>query len=301
MRTADNAPGGHEDRSNAVTRAGDLGDKTFAELFCARFGVKPENFSKAVLRRTLYPRARLVAPLLRLFFRDYFEADHDFIAGTGRLRDLGQMAAEIRHYQRHMLNHGYLRQGLRLRVSAFRMTRLVNEIMEEGSGSDQEYISGKAAGTAPSARSKLSPAAGEPGRGPANDVADATGAPIRILCVEDHAPSRKLYQTIFERAGYACECVNDGREAYELLASNPRRYDVVITDHEMPRIDGLELVRLLREAAIPVEIIVVSGSLQFGECQAYEPLRVGKIICKPLTPGILIDAVAKLTRKAAFD
>jgi hypothetical protein len=103
---------------------------TFCERFCARFGVRPERYEKAVLRRCLYPLARVLRPLLALN-RRYFEADRDFIRGVGRITRLGQFNYEAGEYMHNPANRGFLRQRLKLRTSVSRLHRLVQAIFEE--------------------------------------------------------------------------------------------------------------------------------------------------------------------------
>jgi len=65
-----------------------------------------------------------------------------------------------------------------------------------------------------------------------------------ILVVDDTRSMRKMVATVLENAGYAVEEAADGAEALD-KAKN-RVFDLVVTDHNMPRMDGVTLVRSLR-------------------------------------------------------
>jgi two-component system chemotaxis sensor kinase CheA len=70
-----------------------------------------------------------------------------------------------------------------------------------------------------------------------------------ILVVDDSITTRELEKSILENAGYEVEIAMDGREALGLLERNPERFDMMIADIEMPRMDGLELTQRVKEHA----------------------------------------------------
>lgn len=84
----------------------------------------------------------------------------------------------------------------------------------------------------------------------------------RILLVEDHAPLRTLLDLYLTRRGYRVETAGDGLEALEALGRELP--DVVITDLNMPRVDGIELARRMRAdpATRSIPIIMVSAALR---------------------------------------
>ena len=63
----------------------------------------------------------------------------------------------------------------------------------------------------------------------------------RILLVEDHTASRTTLAILLETSGYDVDTAANGREAVELLAKHG--YDVVVSDIQMPTMDGVELYR----------------------------------------------------------
>ena len=105
----------------------------FAQLYCEHFRSEPAAFRQAVLRRTLYPQARLLRPLLRVFKPDFFAADFDFIDSVGRITRRRDFSSEADEFVHHPENRGFWRRTLRLRVSVGRMHRLVGEVFGETS------------------------------------------------------------------------------------------------------------------------------------------------------------------------
>jgi two-component system chemotaxis sensor kinase CheA len=93
----------------------------------------------------------------------------------------------------------------------------------------------------------------------------ATGpaSPPKILVVEDSFTIRELQRSILEAAGYPVVTARDGRDALQALGRD-REIALVVTDYEMPELDGLELIRAIRAdavlTALPVVIVTSRGS-----------------------------------------
>lgn len=71
------------------------------------------------------------------------------------------------------------------------------------------------------------------------------GSP-QVLVVDDHALDRKLLRHYLEPEGYVVDTAEDGVEAWEKLSANPGRYDVVLLDRSMPRMNGMELLARIK-------------------------------------------------------
>src|ERR1044071_6178413 len=84
----------------------------------------------------------------------------------------------------------------------------------------------------------------------------------RVLVVDDTAAIRELERAILERAGYDVVTAADGKEALVRIAQRPP--DIVLTDVEMPDLDGLQLVQAIRAtpriAGIPVVLVTTLAS-----------------------------------------
>jgi two-component system, OmpR family, KDP operon response regulator KdpE len=83
-----------------------------------------------------------------------------------------------------------------------------------------------------------------------------TGAPIRILVVDDEPPIRKLLRMGLAAQGYEVIDAPNGKTALELLARKPH---LVILDLGLPDVDGLDLLRQLRQREDALPIVVLSS------------------------------------------
>ncbi len=99
----------------------------------------------------------------------------------------------------------------------------------------------------------------------------------KILIVEDSPVDQLLIQRLLVRPGWVSQIASDGKEALELV--NKLRPDIVITDLQMPVMDGLELVKSIRanDASLPIVLVTGKGSEQ----TAIDALRCGATTYSP--------------------
>lgn len=98
-----------------------------------------------------------------------------------------------------------------------------------------------------------------------------------VLVVDDDANMRKLIKDFLEYLGYDVICVGNARDALSLL--DEEGIDIVITDYEMPDMNGLELTRLIKRTKPALPVIGISAS-----CHEKRFIDAGAIqfIAKPL-------------------
>ena len=117
---------------------------------------------------------------------------------------------------------------------------------------------------------------------------------LRVLYADDMKELRQLLEVVLGRDGHKVESVQDGNLALELLRDNPTAYDVVITDHHMPTVSGLELVAKLRAMNYKGRIIVFSSELSEEVDATYRHHLVDFILPKPVFPSELRALFATL-------
>lgn len=113
---------------------------------------------------------------------------------------------------------------------------------------------------------------------------------MRVLLVDDEAMILRLETTILERAGYEVETAHDGREGLGLAARRP--FDVAIVDYDMPSVDGLDVLRELRDLQPNCQRILCSGNLNLPVVmEAVNRGEISRVIQKPVTPHELLETV----------
>jgi CheY-like chemotaxis protein len=117
---------------------------------------------------------------------------------------------------------------------------------------------------------------------------------FRILYADDMRELRDLAIITLGRDGHTVECVNDGQAALGRLTAAPDSYDLLITDHHMPNMNGLELIQQVRTLPYKGKIIIFCSELSQDVNQAYCALKVDEILYKPILPSELRSVLARL-------
>lgn len=108
--------------------------------------------------------------------------------------------------------------------------------------------------------------------------------PLHILYAEDLKQLRDFMGIMLGREGHLVETADDGASALERLGPGGSEFDLLITDHHMPRLNGLELVRAVRNLPFSGKIIVFSSELNDSVHEEYRQLGVDLILPKPIFP-----------------
>lgn len=132
---------------------------------------------------------------------------------------------------------------------------------------------------------------GTPDRVQAARSPAGTWKPLRILYAEDHEQMAEMLTCALQRAGHQVEWAEDGQKAFDRIAVDLKGFDVLITDHRMPRLSGLELVEKIRGTAFPGKIIVHSSNLLAADACANRAWEVDHILDKPATLAALLAAL----------
>ncbi len=103
----------------------------------------------------------------------------------------------------------------------------------------------------------------------------------RLLIVDDEQAIRDMLKRHFCYLGYDIQTASDGQEAVEKL--NETKIEVVISDIKMPRKDGIELLRYIRDNFPMVRTIMVTGYVNLENALSCMRLRAQTCIFKPLT------------------
>jgi len=117
-----------------------------------------------------------------------------------------------------------------------------------------------------------------------------------ILTVDDSASMRQMVSFTLKSAGFDVVEAVDGEDAFE--KARGRGFDLVLTDQNMPRLDGIELTKRLRNTAAfkatPILILTTESSDQMK--QAGRDAGATGWLVKPFNPAKLIEVIRKVVR-----
>jgi DNA-binding response OmpR family regulator len=113
--------------------------------------------------------------------------------------------------------------------------------------------------------------------------------PCRILVVEDEPDIRQLNTEVLIHSGYEVDAAADGAAAWETVSADS--YDLMITDHNMPKVSGVELLKKLRAARMVVPVVMAAGRLPTQELARNPSLQLAAMLVKPFAVDALLDTV----------
>jgi len=110
----------------------------------------------------------------------------------------------------------------------------------------------------------------------------------RVLIVDDSQIVLNLHSYIFEKSGFECAVAENGVFALEIL--NQEHVDLVVTDINMPRMDGYELIRRIRKTprCADVPIIIISTEEEAKDRMKGMEAGANVYVVKPAEPAALI-------------
>lgn len=125
-----------------------------------------------------------------------------------------------------------------------------------------------------------------------------------ILIVDDSLPMRSVIKRTLKTAGYAGSDFHDaanGKEALDLMKN--RWIDMVMTDYNMPVMNGLELIQAIKKEDLLKDIPVVVISTEGNTAKIKEFMESGAAgyITKPFTPETIRDLIIKLLGETSYD
>jgi signal transduction histidine kinase/ActR/RegA family two-component response regulator len=120
----------------------------------------------------------------------------------------------------------------------------------------------------------------------------AGGNAVHVLVVDDNATNRMVAQGLCEMFDCTSECAEDGHQAVE--AARNGRFDLILMDIKMPRMDGLEATRAIRALSGPagkVPIIALTANADAEDAKGYVATGMCAVVEKPIKPDRLLVAI----------
>ena len=116
-----------------------------------------------------------------------------------------------------------------------------------------------------------------------------------ILLVEDDASLSTVLADYLRSKGYTVETAHNGKEAWELILI--KHYDLIISDIMMPKMNGYELLKLIRAQQTPLPVIIVSAKTDRDDIISAYNLGCDDYMTKPFSMDILICKIEAVLRR----
>lgn len=120
------------------------------------------------------------------------------------------------------------------------------------------------------------------------------GRSLEILLAEDSRINQAVIEGIFEASPHQLTIAKNGKEASQIASERP--FDVILMDHYMPGMDGIEAAKTIREADGPCKntpIIALTANGIAEHRDRYMAAGMNDYVPKPVNPGTLFDAIAR--------
>jgi DNA-binding NtrC family response regulator len=132
---------------------------------------------------------------------------------------------------------------------------------------------------------------------PAEPIPFEIGKPRRILVVDDEADIRDLNTHTLTHSGFHVDAAKNGADAWEALQVT--NYALVVTDHSMPKLSGVDLIRKLHAARMAIPVILATGTWPAHEFDRQPWLQPTAALIKPYTGEQLLQTVKQVLSAVA--
>jgi PAS domain S-box-containing protein len=129
----------------------------------------------------------------------------------------------------------------------------------------------------------LQDAPSEPMQVPAGDLVAPAGSGEHVLCVDDDPAMVLMVDGLLRRNGYKVTAYEDPAAALARVQAEPGEFDILVTDFNMPEMNGMELATEVARAAPGLPVIITSGFISDEMRQRASDLEVGALLQKEYT------------------
>jgi len=124
----------------------------------------------------------------------------------------------------------------------------------------------------------------------------------RVLILDDNINNAEIIARMLDARGIKNDTCNSGKKALELLKSNPDRYNTLISDYHMPEMDGMQVIRTIREdmdldAGNLMVLLLHSHASDPDIVEGIKKYDIQRQLSKPVSSNQLYDALARLKGK----
>lgn len=128
------------------------------------------------------------------------------------------------------------------------------------------------------------------------DVPDLTG--LHCLAADDNTINREMLEALMAPTGLGLTMAEDGQEAIDLFTADPARFDILLLDISMPRVDGIEALTQIRRAAewakvAAVPAIALTANAMEEDQRGFRDAGFSQVMVKPFRRKELADLILR--------
>ena len=132
-------------------------------------------------------------------------------------------------------------------------------------------------------------------------MAETAQRPFQVLVVDDEPDVRDLLVEYFREAGHEVSAACDGTQAVAEITRNPSKYGLIISDLQLPGIDGLGVLKAAKAANPAVAVIIVTGYASVDSAVRAVRLGAYDYLTKPFTLGQIEVIVRRAAERQALE
>ncbi|MDY6863426.1 MAG: response regulator [Thermodesulfobacteriota bacterium] len=115
-----------------------------------------------------------------------------------------------------------------------------------------------------------------------------------VLIVDDDKDISLIFSEFFQYEGYKVNTAHSGTEAFYLL--NKNSIDLIVTDINMPEMNGIDFIHKVREINPYIPVIVVTGSYDLSVNKRLENMNIFEFLNKPVHMDALLNVVKNASK-----
>ena len=117
---------------------------------------------------------------------------------------------------------------------------------------------------------------------------------VQLLLVDDDPNMQRMVALFLNKKNFDLEIAGNGRKALEMLDSN--KYDLIISDMQMPLMDGAELLQKIRVKKIKTPVILISAYTSLDMPNEANTSDFAAVLFKPFDSSNLINTIGKVLK-----
>ncbi|MBT3387849.1 MAG: response regulator [Desulfobacula sp.] len=127
-----------------------------------------------------------------------------------------------------------------------------------------------------------------------NNIVSTDSQNAKILIVDDEPMIRDLLENTMERTNYSCSFAENGEKALEMISD--QHFDIVVTDIDMPIMDGIELAKIIK-SKFTADVIVMTGQIHSYQYDEIINLGASDFVEKPFSPREMVLRINRVARE----